>query len=303
MLIVLAGPTAVGKSDLAMDLAERLGMEIISADSRQVYTRLEIGTARPSAADCARVPHHLVGYVEPDEEYSAARFARDANAVLDELAGRGLGAIVVGGTGHYVQALVEGIQIPSVPPDLDFRAALEREAEESGGGPLFERLVRLDPEAARSIPAANVRRVIRALEVIEKTGRRFSEVGRVRSVPRRAARLALTRDRSELYARADARVDAMILRGWLEEVRALMDRGYSPTGPALTSTGYRELVAHIHGESTLDQTVQRIKWATHAYIRRQYMWLRKQPGYRWLDLGQATLDDVERACHEVWDAN
>ena len=286
-LVVIAGPTGVGKSALALDLAERLGFEIICADSRQVYRRLEIGTAKPSLRDRARAPHHLVDYVEPDEPYSVARFRADGDRLLADLAGRSAGALLVGGTGHYIQALVDRIEPPAVEPQADVRAELEALARSEGPAAVHARLALVDGEAARSIPATNVRRVIRALEVTLVTGRPFSEVGRRRSEPLPALRVVLTMPRQMLYQRVDERVDRMVATGWLEEVRSLLDAGYDPRLPALSSTGYRELTSYLGGTLAWDEAVRRIKWATHAYVRRQYVWLRRQHGYRWIEVDSA----------------
>ena len=291
-IVVLAGPTGVGKSALALALAERFGFEIVSADSRQVYRQLAIGTAKPTPAERARVPHHLVDYVDVDEPYSVARFRADGDAVLADLARRGVGALVVGGTQHYVEALVERIEPPRVPPHLELRAALEREAAEQGSDALHARLAALDPVSATSIPATNVRRVVRALEVTLATGRPFSELSRRRGTPLPALRLALTMPREELYSRVDARVDQMLAAGWLDEIRAVLAAGYSPDLPALSSTGYRELIAALRGKTALEEAIQRTKWATHAYIRRQYVWLRRHGGYQWIDQGLAAFGEV-----------
>lgn len=284
-IVVLTGPTGVGKSALGLDLAERFGMEIVSADSRQVYRHLDIGTAKPAPEERARVRHHLVDYVEPDEPYSVTHFRDDGDAVLADLATRGCGPLVVGGTGHYIQALIDRIEPPRVAPRPELRARLEHLTAELGPEALHARLREIDTEAARQIPAENVRRVIRALEVIEVTGQPFSRVGRRRDRPRAALRLALTMPRAALYRRVDARLDDWVRAGWLDEVRWLLARGYAPALPALSSTGYRELIAHLRGDLTLQEAVQRAKWATHAYIRRQYIWLRRQPEYEWIEAG------------------
>ena len=284
---MIAGPTGVGKSAVALAVAERLGLEILSADSRQVYRRLEIGTAKPCVADRARVPHHLVDYVEPDEPYSVARFRADGDRALAALADRSTGALIVGGTGHYIQALVDRIEPPAVEPRPALRAELEAVASSLGPAAVHARLADVDREAARSIPASNVRRVIRALEVTLATGRPFSEIGRRRSEPLPGLRIALTMPREALYRRADERVDQMLGAGWLAEVRSLLEAGYDPRLPALSSTGYRELVAHLEAKLGLDEAVRRIKYATHAYVRRQYVWLRRQQGYRWIEVDAA----------------
>jgi tRNA dimethylallyltransferase len=289
-IVILAGPTGVGKTALALDLAELLGLEILSADSRQVYRQLAIGTAKPTPAERARARHHLIDYVDIDEPYSVARYRADGDRALADLARRGVrGALVVGGTQHYVEALVDRIEPPSVPPDPGLRARLEAVAASEGPAALHARLAAIDPISAASIPPANVRRVVRALEVCTIAGRPFSEIGRRRAAPLPALRLALTMPRADLYARVDARVDAMLAAGWLDEIRAVLAAGYPPTLPALSSTGYRELIAALRGETTLEEAVQKAKWSTHAYIRRQYVWLRRHGGYTWLDQGPDAL--------------
>ena len=282
-IVVIAGPTGVGKSALALEIAERMSMEIVCADSRQVYRYLDIGTGKPTVEERARVPHHLVDYIDPDQPYSVARYRDDGDIVLADLGVRGIDALVVGGTGHYVQALVDRIEPPRVPPRPDLRAELERRASEGGAAELHAELRRLDPETAAAVPAENIRRVIRALEVIDATGRPFSEVGRRRGQPRAALRLVLTMPRVELYRRQDIRVQRMMEAGWLEEVRKLLARGYDRRLPAFSSTGYRELAAVVEGELGLEEAIQKVKWRTHAYARRQYIWLRRQPGYEWID--------------------
>lgn len=295
-LVVIAGPTGVGKSALGLEAAARLGVEIVSADSRQVYRRLDIGTAKPTVADRERAPHHLVDYVEPDEPYSVARYRRDGNDVLEDLARRGVAGIVVGGTGHYVDALIDRIDPPRVAPCPELRRTLEQHAAERGPEALHDELRAVDPIAAAQIPATNVRRVVRALEVFQATGRPFSEVGRSRSPSLPALKLALTLPREVLYRRIDARVEGMLQAGWLEEVRRLLDVGLDPTLPALTSTGYRELIAHLRGDLSLAEATQQIKWATHAYVRRQYVWLRRRPEYQWVD---ADAEGLARAAERI----
>jgi tRNA dimethylallyltransferase len=284
-IILIAGPSGVGKSALAIDLAQQLGGEIISADSRQVYHGLEIGTAQPMAAEQARVRHHLVGFLAPAEPFSAAGFVEGAERALVEIAHRGRRALLVGGTYHYVQALLDRLDLPRVPPRWEVRQELEEAARSGFAGELHARLARLDPVAAAAIQPANARRVIRALEVIEATGRPFSEAGRRRGMPRAALRLALTVPRAELYARVDARTEEMLRRGWLDEARTLLEAGYSPSLPSLSSTGYRELFRHLRGELSLDDAVQRVKYSTHAYVRRQYAWLRRDERLEWLEQG------------------
>ena len=282
-IVLVAGPTGVGKSALAVSLAEAVGGEIISADSRQIYRGLEIGTAQPSVSELGRVRHHVVGFLDPDQTFSAAEFVDLAERALGAIAERGRVAFVVGGTHHYVQALLDRLALPRVAPRWQARQALEQTARELGARALHARLAQLDPVAAAAIPASNVRRVIRALEVVEATGIPFSQLGRRRGAPRAALRLALTMPRDELYRRVDQRIDDMVRRGWLDEVRGLLASGVPPQAPALTSTGYRELLRHLEGELSLEEAQRLTKYATHAYIRRQYAWLRRDPRLVWLE--------------------
>jgi tRNA dimethylallyltransferase len=292
-IALIAGPTGVGKSALAIALAETFRGEIVSADSRQVYRSLAIGTAQPSAEELARVRHHLVGFLPPDQPFSAAMFVHHAERALAGIAARGRVAFLVGGTHHYVRALLDRFEVPSVAPRWQVREELEQLGREGGAAELHARLSRVDPAAAASIPMANVRRVVRALEVIDATGQTFSEVGRRRGQPRQALRLAVTMPREQLYARIDARIDDMLRRGWLDEVRYLLAAGYSPSLPALTSTGYQALIRHLQGETSLDEAVRQVKYSTHAYVRRQYAWLRRDMDLEWLEQGPDLYDKVK----------
>lgn len=295
-IVLVAGPTGVGKSALALDLAERLGGEIISADSRQVYRGMAIGTAQPTPAELDRVPHDLIGFLAPDRPFSAAQFVDAAERALACIADRGRIALLVGGTHHYVQALLDRLDLPRVEPRWELRRELAAQAAADGAAALHARLAVLDRAAAAEIQPANVRRTIRALEVIAATGRPFSALSRRRGRPRDALRLALTMPRAELYARQDARVEAMLTAGWLDEIRALLAAGYAPGLPALTSTGYRELIRYLRGEIRLDEAIGLVKYSTHAYTRRQYAWLRRDPRIEWLEHGP---DVVERAIARV----
>src|SRR3954447_6361452 len=221
-LLVIVGPTAVGKTALAIALALALGGEIVSADSRQVYHRMDIGTAKPLAAERAAAPHHLIDVVDPDEEFSLARYQDLATAAIAEIAARGHLPLLVGGTGQYLAALLEGWHIPRVAPQPELRAALERQAGQYGAAALHARLALVDPAAAAGILPTNVRRVIRALEVYELTGQPISEQQQKQPPPYRTKTLWLMRPPAELYGRIDARVDAMLAAGIIAEVRGLV---------------------------------------------------------------------------------
>ena len=289
-LFVIVGPTAVGKTALALDLARRLSGEIVSADSRQIYRQMDIGTAKPTREEQSLVPHHLIDVVAPDEPYTLAQFQADAYAAIDGILGRGKLPLLVGGTGLYVRAVVEGLHIPRVPPNQELRAQLARQDPLA----LFERLRELDPGAAARMDPRNVRRTIRALEVCLTTGGRFSELGRVSPPPYRVTQIGMTMSRSELYARIDARVDCMMEQGLVAEVEALVKRGYSWSLPSMSGLGYREIGAYLRGEVLLDQAVANIKRDTRDFVRRQYAWFRlKDERIRWFE-ARMPVDQVEK---------
>jgi tRNA dimethylallyltransferase len=283
-LIVIVGPTAVGKTHLAVQLAQDLAGEIVSADSRQIYRGMDIGTAKPSAQELARVPHHLIDLIDPDTDFHVAEFQTAAYAAIDAIHKRGNVPFLVGGTGLYVQAVVEGWQIPPVPPDEDFRERLYALAEAEGSDALHRRLTRVDPDAASRIHPNNVRRVIRALEVFAATGRPISDWQGKVPPPYRVLQIGLTVDRGRLYDRVDRRVDAMVEAGLVDEVRALLDMGYTFDLPAMSSLGYGEFEYHFAGEASLEDVIERIKNETHRFVRHQYNWFSEDdPGIHWFD--------------------
>jgi tRNA dimethylallyltransferase len=274
-LLVILGPTAVGKTGLAIELAQALDGEIISADSRQIYRFMDIGTAKPTPAQRQAVPHHLLDVVNPDENLALARYQKLAYQAIDAVHQRGHLPLLVGGTGQYITAVVEGWTIPEVPPNNLLRAELEAFAAEHGSQALHDRLAALDPTAAASIDHRNVRRVVRALEVCLETGQPISELQRKQPPPyRRIRTLGLTLERETLYRTADTRVDQMMAEGFLDEVSHLLEMGYSPTLPSMSGLGYAQLSAHLAGGVSLEQAVEDTKHATHDFIRRQYTWFR-----------------------------
>jgi len=289
-LLAIVGPTAVGKTALAIALAQALGGEIISADSRQVYRGMDIGTAKPSATERAAAPHHLIDVVDPDEEFSLARYQDLAAAAIAAIAARGRLPLLVGGTGQYLAALLEGWHIPRIAPQPELRAALEREAAQQGAAALHTRLALVDSAAADAILPTNVRRVIRALEVYELTGRPISEQQAKRPPSYHTRTLWLTLPPNELYARIDRRVDTMIAAGLVGEVRNLIERGYNWDLPALSSLGYREFQPYFAGEASLDDAILRLKFNTHAFARRQPNWFRRLPNVVQLPIAPDLLD-------------
>ena len=282
-LIAIVGPTAVGKTGLAVALRASYELEAVSADSRQFYHYMDIGTAKPTRAEQARIRHHLIDFADPDETIGLAQFLRLAKATISEIAARGKIPLLVGGTGQYVRALLQGWQVPEIAPDPALRAMLERQATDDPAA-LWARLMTLDPAAEDFIDRRNVRRVVRALEVCLKSGRPFSEQRRRIPPPYRVLQLGLTRPRDALYARADARVDAMMAAGLQAEVRKLLAMGYGWELPAMSGLGYIQFRPYFAGEATLAATIERIKFDTHNFIRRQYTWFRPQsPDIHWIN--------------------
>jgi tRNA dimethylallyltransferase len=277
-LTAIVGPTAVGKTALAVALARRIDGEIISADSRQIYRLMEIGTAKPTAAERAAAPHHLIDICDPDEPFSLADYQELAAEAIAGIAARGRAPLLVGGTGQYLAAVLEGWQVPRVAPHPELRALLEAEAAAGGPEALHARLATVDPRAAAQIDPRNVRRVVRALEVHTVTGRPISEQQRREPPPYAIRTIWLTRPREELYARADARVDGMLAAGLAEEVAGLLRRGYGWALPAMSSLGYIQLRPYLEGAASLAECVARLKFDTHGFIRRQGAWFKRLPG-------------------------
>lgn len=299
-MLVLAGPTATGKTGLAIELARRLNGEIVSADSRQIYKGMDIGTAKPTAEQRALAPHHLLDIITPDTTYTLAEYQADAQAAIAAIHQRGRLPLLVGGTGLYIRAVVDNLAIPEVAPQWELRRELEARAEREGAAALHAQLAAIDPASAASIDPRNLRRVIRALEVCLTTGRPFSEQQGARPSPYRPLLLGLTCERPLLYQRADQRVDAMLAAGLIDEVRRLVAEGYAWNLPAMTSLGYSEIGAYLRGESALKEAVERLKLNTHSYIRRQYTWFRPDPRIHWLDNCAADLEARALTFIESW---
>ena len=288
------GPTGVGKTALAMALAERFRGEVISADSRQVYRQMDIGTGKPSAEEQRLAPHHLLDLLDPSESFDLATFLALAHAANDEVNGRGGLPLVTGGTGQYIWALYEGWQVPPAAPDAEFRRSKQLEADRIGPQALHQELAAADPVRAAQIDPRNVRRVIRALEIHHFTQRMPSEYGGRSEGLSDAPVVGLNLDREELYRRIDIRVDQMMSAGFLAEVERLAARGLTFDKGALASPGYRELGQYLSGELTLDEAVLRTKSQTHGLARGQYGWFKpNDPRITWLDA--AAPDLVEQA--------
>ncbi len=293
IVLAVVGPTAVGKTAASLLLARKLDGEIVSADSRQVYRGMDVGTAKIAPDEMLGIPHHLIDIREPDETISLGEYKELADETIADILARGRLPLLVGGTGQYVRAVLEGWQIPRVPPQPALRQELEALAAQEGKEAVFARLQELDPASAETIDHRNLRRVIRAIEVTLTAGQPFSELQTKQPPPWRIIQLGLTRPRDALYARADARIEAMFEAGWVEEVRGLLSQGYTPDLPSFGSLGYREVAAHLAGDYCLEAAKIRIRRATRNFIRRQYNWFRlTNPAIHWFDLTEAAPERV-----------
>jgi len=289
-VLAVLGPTGVGKSALALAVAERAGGEIVNADALQAYRGLDIGTAKPNEAERARVPHHLVDILDPGERYSAGRFTELARRALAEIAARGRPALVVGGSGLYLRALFEGLA-PMPPVDPRVRERLRERHRREGLAPLRAELERLDPATAARLAPGDTQRTLRALEVALASGRPLSEWLSSSPFVREAVSgvicIGLTLPRGVLYDRLGVRVRLMVARGWLDEVRALLANGVGPEAPAFQAIGYSQWVRHLAGEYDLEEATRRIVVATRRYAKRQETWFRREPGIEWHDARSA----------------
>jgi tRNA dimethylallyltransferase len=298
-IIAVVGPTGIGKSRLALHLAAAFNGEIISADSRQVYRYMDIGTAKPTTAELALVPHHLIDCVNPDVSFSLADYQDKANQAIDDIHRRGKLPFLVGGTGLYVKAVLEGWQIPRVSPDEEFRYNVEKRVKERSNDEIYQELVIADPDAAVKIDRRNVRRVIRALEVHAKAGEAFSRLGRKIPPAFTPYIIGLTAERSALYHIVDQRVDKMIERGLIQEVENLLKKGYDFSLPSMSGIGYRQIGQFLKGELTLEAATQKIKTETHRFIRHQYAWFRlSDESIHWYDIGHTDDSEIEKTLKE-----
>ncbi len=293
-LVILTGPTAVGKSKLSIELAKRIGGEIISADSMQVYKYMNIGTDKISKEKMGGVPHHLIDFLEPTQDFNVFMFQKLVKEKISEIAERGNVPILVGGTGFYIQAVLYDIDFTETDEDDEYRIALEKRAEDEGAHVLFEELKQVDPESAEIIHENNVKRVIRALEYYKKTGKPISEHNKEqheKSSPYDFRYFVLTDDRKTLYSRIDKRVDQMMEDGLLEEVKSLEKLNIPRTATSMQSLGYREIIGYLDGDYDLERAVYLIKLNTRHFAKRQLTWFRREKDVIWIDKNDFDHDD------------
>jgi tRNA dimethylallyltransferase len=300
-IVVIAGPTASGKSAVALELAGRFGGEIINADSMQVYRYMDIGTAKPTLEERQRVKHHLIDILYPDEGFSAALFREEAQQAIRGVEARGTNALVVGGTGLYIRALTSGL-IRGGEADAAIREQLQAEAQSGGRSRIYQRLQEVDPVTAARLHPHDTYRVIRALEAYERTGQPISTLRqrhRFQEGPYHALKIGLMPEREELYRRIDARVDGMIQQGLKQEVQQLLAMGYSPTLRTMQSLGYKQMVAHLQGAYGLAEAVRLIKRDTRRYAKRQVTWFKADAEVRWVAYPK-DLDVMVRMIEGFW---
>ncbi len=292
-LLAIVGPTGVGKSQLALRLAQTFDGEIVSADSRQVYRYMDIGTAKPTLKERSLVPHHLINIVSPDESFSLAQYQQMAYQAIDDIQQRHKLPLLVGGSGLYIWSVLEGWRIPQVPPDLEFRHRLEERAAEAGTEALYQELVRVAPVAAQGVDRQNLRRIIRALEVRRVIKTPFPQPQNKEAPPFTTLVAGLTADRKELYRRIDLRIDEMIKQGLVEEVKRLASMGCGLNLPAMSGIGYRQIGLYLKGELTLASAIPQIKYETHRFVRHQYNWFRlKDDRIKWFDIQGNTDSEI-----------
>ena len=293
-LLAIVGPTAAGKTEMAMRLAERTPIEVVSADSRQVYRRMDIGSAKPSRAQMERVRHHLIDVVEPDEGFSLGQFAVMAKQAIQNANIVGNLPVMAGGTGQYAIAILEGWNVPSVEADPNLRRELENLLNSDGLDALAERLRALDPPALETVDARNPRRLIRAIERAS-AGHRTGETPRRTPPSFDSLTIGIHVERQELYRRVDERVERMVAAGFVEEVESLLESGYDIDLPSMSGIGYREVAEYLRGECELDDAISRTKFRTHRYARSQYNWFKRDDRrIRWIEASRVE-DGIDAA--------
>lgn len=302
-LVIILGPTAIGKTGLAIDITQALEGEIVGADSRQIYQHMDIGTAKPSSKEQENAVHHLIDFVKPDEDFTLAKYQDKAYSAIKAITQADKLPLLVGGTGQYLTAIEEGWSIPRVPPNEAIRQELNEEVARIGRDAFHAKLEAIDPESADKIHPNNVRRIVRALEVYMETGTAISVLQQKKPPPYRIKIIGLKMEREALYERADKRVDMMIENGFVDEVRTLLDMGYNRNLPSMSALGYREILDHLLDDLDLDEAIQLTKNSTHNFIRRQEIWFRGHDnGILWHNIEtlapQQLIDDIAQWMQE-----
>ena len=295
-VIVIAGPTASGKTSLGVELAKKINGEVISADSMQIYKDMTIGTAKPTPEETENIPHYLIDFVSPDERYSVADFKKDAEEKIDEILAKGKVPIIVGGTGLYIDSLVYGIEFPDIEYDEDYRNSLMKEAEnEEGLNKLYEEAKKIDPEAMEKISPSDKKRISRVLEIYHATGKTKTELeikSREKGVKYDYIVFAIDWDREKLYERINLRVDIMIEQGLVDEVKEVYNK-YEKFPTAMQGLGYKEVVEYLEGKISFEEMVEKIKLETRHFAKRQLTWFRKNKDIIWIDGHQDKLKNVD----------
>lgn len=297
---VIGGPTASGKSKLAVELAKKINGEIVSADSMQIYKDMNIGTAKVTAEEMQGIKHHLIDFISPEERYSVSDFKKDAENAIEEILKNGKTPIIVGGTGLYIDSLIYGIEFQDEEVDTDYRNELNEIAEKEGLEKLYKKAEEIDPEAMKKISENDKKRIIRVLEIFHKTGKTKTEQekeSRKNEVKYNYKVYAITMDRSKLYERIEQRVDRMIESGLIEEVKSILKK-YSKFPTAMQGLGYKEVVEYLEGKTTKEEMIDKIKKETRHYAKRQLTWFRKNKETIWLD-GENTIEKNIRVILEM----
>jgi tRNA dimethylallyltransferase len=296
-LIVILGPTGVGKTEISIKIARRFQGEIVSADSRLFYKGMDIGTAKPTREEQSLVPHHLIDVANPDQDWNLAIYLPRALEVIQQIHARDKLPFLVGGTGQYVQAVVQGWDLPGSKPNPAFRDALHQWAAEIGPDGMRKRLAVLDPSAAENIDGPNLRRMIRALEVIFSSGRKFSSQQTKSGSPFNVLQIGLIRPREELYQRIDQRIENMLQAGLVSEVQGLLAAGYPPDLSSFSAIGYKQIIAHLNEGLPLQEAVREIRSKTRKYVRHQANWFKEDdPDIHWYPASTDSEDDI---CHQI----
>jgi len=298
-LISIVGPTAIGKSKLGIKIAEEFNGEIVNADSRQIYIFMDIGTSKPSIKDRQKVKHHLIDIIYPDQLYSVANYKNDASAAIVDIMSRNKIPILVGGSGQYIWCILENWQIPFVEPDIIFRKEMEERAQKYGIDSLYKELKQIDPASAVKISPRNLRRIIRALEIYQKTGLRPSAVKMKRGVDYPVIIIGLTSERKYLYEIIDKRVDNMIKEGFIDEVKNLKNMGYYQDLASMSSIGYRQIYEYLNNLIGLEEAITNIKYETHRFARSQYSWFKiNDERIKWFFVNDEYEDKIEYTVKE-----